>query len=397
MILKKNTKTLLNKSGSIQVLLASIAFSFPAYSAINIESYSGSNVQTPSGVPIFASNSRGKHLNKYTRNGSMNNYTWLDNNNRALSDNLVFTPTIQHIGKRVRLCKINGTGVECSNELRITRAPATRNNRALPLFTDNWDYENKFTDNFVFNDETELKVSTHYDYNGPANATSGPAPTLTLARITDVATGSDLVSLAPSSEAPRVIYADHPVNFTLNINYGTTALIKFCTTIFATDTFPVKYENPDKCKIRTVRDGDKEGSDTTYFYPPTPAQFSSLFPNVTFKNNESVGDSTTYTSGPRVTSGHENLLSEYCSSIGTDVDPLNENDLVSFLSSDSYDDTWPESTAYWTNVTDNTEPFASVVPLGMGIVAAVTTGNNVESSASPNAYYRGFYVCKKKS
>jgi len=400
----------LSRSFFTKALFTTLIFSYPAYSGIKIESYSGSKSKTAAGAPILASNSNGEHLNRFTRNGNLNNYTWVDQKNRVLSQNLVFTPTNRDIGKKVKLCKVKGTSITCSNKLRITsptqtvstRSISTRSisTRTVGSFASNWTYENKLTDNLIFDNDTQLEVRADYEYTGPTNATSGPIPTMTLARVIDVATNSDLISLTPLNTNPNTSYSDHSFPFTFNINYGNTSLIRFCTTVMVSESLPAFVSEAAKCVERMVRDSDIENSNSTFFYPPSPSQFNSLFPTVTFKNNESVTQAGSnpdkqYTLGPRVATGHSNLLSEYCSSIGPGIVPLSENELITFLSSSNFDNTWPNKTSYWTNATDNTEPLASAVPSGMGIVAGSTTGGNVESSAAANAYYRGFYVCKK--
>lgn len=372
--------------------------------AIDIESYSGSSSVTPAGVPIFASGSDNKPLQKYNLNGSVNNYVWLDQRNKVLSHSLIYSPRNNLIGKRVKLCKVSSNRMDCSNSLRVTSANAatqsprsamTRGARMIAPFNAFWNYSSQFSDEILLTSSNTVNTVTNFTYTGAGN--SGPLPTGLVPRITDQ-DGVALVSLhVPINEG----YSDFTITNSAQVNLGAgTQVINFCPDLLVTDTFPPVITDDSKCVSRMLRDGDLETANSTYFYPPSPAQFKALFPNVSFKQTETVtsGSQTkTFVSGPRIDNSGNNLLEQYCRSIGNNIVPLDQNEMEVFANSSEFTpgNFWPTTTGYWTNVDDTAHPW-SFIPGGMGVVGGLTLpSGNTEFSSGANSYYRGYFVCKK--
>lgn len=390
-------KKLIRKvSGAVLAL----AFSSSALS-IDIESYSGSSRVIPAGTPIFASGNDNKPLQKYNRNGSVNNYVWVDQRNRVLSRNLIFTPQSRHVGKRVKLCKVKSNRMSCSNKLRVTSTRTiskrqARSARTITPFDTVWNYSSQFNDDILFTSSTSISVTTNFIYSGQPN--SGPLPVGLVPRVTDQ-DGNALVSLHIPINAP---YAGFNLSSDLDINLGNnTQVVNFCPDLLVTDTFPPTITSDSKCISKSLRDGDIEDNNSTYFYPPSPDQFNALFPHVTFKKNERVTSGSkhkTFVSAPRIDDNGINLLEQYCSSIGENIVPLSQSEMEVFANSSEFSpgNYWPGSTGYWTNQSDNNHSWASAIPNGMGIVGGLTlSSGNTEFSSGANSYYRGFYVCKK--
>ncbi|MCZ4294422.1 hypothetical protein [Vibrio sinaloensis] len=368
--------------------------------AIDIESYSGSSSVTPAGVPIFASGSDNQPLQKYNQNGSVNNYVWLDQRNKVLSRDLIYSPRNNLIGKRVKLCKVNRNRMNCSNQLRVTSANASPQSRMSPMarsitpFETFWNYSSQFSDDILLTSSSTINTITNFTFTGLGN--SGPRPTGLIPRITDQ-NGTSLVSLfVPINEG----YSDFTITNSAQVFLGTTQVINFCPDLLVTDTFPPVITNDSKCVSRMLRDGDLETDNSTYFYPPSPAQFNALFPSVTFKQTETVtsGSQTkTFVSGPRIDNSGNNLLEKYCSSIGNNIVPLDQNEMEVFANSSEFTpgNFWPTTTGYWTNVDDTTHPW-SFIPGGMGVVGGLTLpSGNAEFESGSNSYYRGYFMCKK--
>lgn len=381
--------------------ILSFVFSSSA-SSIDIQSYSGSVSVTPVGTPIFANSDDHKPLQKYNPDGSVNNYVWVDRQNRVLSQSLIFTPINTHQGREIKLCKVSSDRMDCSNELKVTSFPLrqnrnlTRSARYITPFDSVWDYSSQFDENILLISATSISTTTSFTYTGQPD--NGPLPIGLIPRITDQ-DGNALVSLHIPINAP---YADFDLSSDLDVNLGNnTQIVTFCPDLLVTDTFPPTITSDTKCISRLLRDGDIENNNSTYFYPPSPEQFNALFPHITFKQNERVTfgvEEKTFVSAPRIDDNGNNLLEQYCSSIGENIMPLSQNEMEQFANSNQFTpgNFWPGSTGYWTNQNDDNHSWASLIPNGMGVVGGLTlSSGNTEFSSGANTYYRGFYVCKK--
>lgn len=375
-------------------LIMALTFSSTALS-MDIKSYTGSSNVTPIGVPIFANGNNGQPLQKYNQNGTVNNYAWIDQKNRVLSRNLVFTPKNQHNGRRVKLCKVNSTSMNCSNTLRVISSGNRNVRSVISPFNINWDYNSQFDENVILMSATSFSTTTSFTYSG--QTANGPMPIGLIPRITDQ-NGIDLISMHLSLSAS---YADFDVSFDAPVNLGPqTQIINFCPDLLVTDTFPPTISSNSKCISKLLRDGDIENSNSTYFYPPSPAQFNALFPHVNFIQTENVtsnSQSKSFVLAPRIDDSGNNLLEQYCSAIGNNIVPLNQSEMEIFANSNDFTpgDFWPGTTGYWTNQNDLNHPWASLIPGGMGVVGGLTLpSGNPEFSSGSNSYYRGFYVCK---
>lgn len=381
--------------------ILSFVFSSPA-SSIDIQSYSGSVSVTPAGTPIFANSDDHKPLQKYNPDGSVNNYVWVDRQNRVLSQSLIFTPINSHLGREIKLCKVGSALMDCSNELKVTSFPLrqnrnlTRSARYITPFDSVWDYSSQFDENILLMSATSISTTTSFTYTGQPD--NGPLPIGLIPRITDQ-DGNALVSLHIPLSAS---YSDFDVSYDAQVNLGLdTQIINFCPDLLVTDTFPPTISSDNKCISRLLRDGDIENSHSTYFYPPSPAQFDALFSHVSFTQTEDVtfnNESKVFVSAPRIDNSGQNLLEQYCSSIGDNIVPLDQSGMEVFASSGDFspDNLWPGSTGYWTNQNDDSHPWNSFIPNGMGVVGGLTLQSGIpEYSAGANSYYRGFFVCKK--
>ncbi|MCZ4294424.1 hypothetical protein [Vibrio sinaloensis] len=365
------------------------------YASIQIESYLGSLETTPIDVPIIAWDNE-EPLSRYTHDGELKRYIWLDNENQYLSENLFFIPRKELLGKEVRLCEAKNRSMDCSNQLTVTN-PSLNNRsyrRSTPL-SSLWQYQNTFESNIIYSYGVEWDVKTSFHFTGSAHTISGPMPWSVGVRVVDVATGSDLVFIPPTYPNPGT-YSDFEATFSINANLGDATMIRLCSVIFAIETVPPLVIDNEKCVEKMVRDSDIESENSIYFYPPSAAQYQALFNEVLFKNTTSVVHGNKikqYILGPRIYGNNNNLLVKYCDAIGEGVRPLNEEELTRFLESDTFDSTWPKNTGYWTNENDDTPPWSATILNGAGVVGGVMPDNNVQLSSAPNSYYRGFYIC----
>lgn len=391
-----------NKYKQYTGLILALAFSSSA-SAIDIQSYSGSLTETPAGTPIFANGNDGQPLQKYNPDSSVNHYVWVDKLNNVLSQSLIFTPKSTHIGSEVKLCQVNNDQMNCSNELEVINSKMissgndrNRALRSITPFESVWSYSSQFDDDILLISTASFSTTTHFTYSG--QQTSGPLPIGLIPRITDQ-DGNALVSLhVPMNPT----YSDFDFTFIANVNLGAgTQIVNFCPDLLVTDTFPPTLSSDSKCISKLLRDGDIESNNSNYFYPPSPAQFDALFPNVNFTQTETVtfnGESKNFVSAPRIDDSGVNLLDSYCRAIGENIVPLDQNEMEAFANSSDFvpGNFWPGTTGYWTNQNDNTHPWATLIPGGMGVVGGLTLPSGTPEFASgSNSYYRGFYICKK--
>lgn len=285
--------------------------------------------------------------------------------------------------------------MNCSNTLRVISSRNRNVRSVIPPFNMNWDYNSQFDENVILMSATSFSTTTSFTYSG--QTANGPMPIGLIPRITDQ-NGLDLISMHLPLNAS---YADFDVSFDAQVNLGPqTQIINFCPDLLVTDTFPPTISSNNKCISKLLRDGDIENSNSTYFYPPSPAQFNALFPNVNFIQTENVtsnNQSKSFVLAPRIDNSGNNLLEQYCSAIGNNIVPLNQSEMEIFANSNDFNpgDFWPGTTGYWANQDDLNHPWASLIPGGMGVVGGLTLpSGNPEFSSGSNSYYRGFYVCK---
>ena len=177
--------------------IVTLIIPFNIYAAIKIESYTGMLDESPVGFPLLATNDRSP-LSRYSSNGELNHYAWLDNENSFLSDSLMFIPGNEFVGKKVRLCKIKNTLMECSNEISLTEPNlSSRSSRSTGALGPLWQYQNTFESNLIFNSRTMFDIKTSFDFTGPDYTNEGPLPWYVGARIIDSTTGVDLVFISP--------------------------------------------------------------------------------------------------------------------------------------------------------------------------------------------------------
>lgn len=367
-----------------------------SYAEMEIESYLGSRDETPVGIPILSSPENGL-IKKYNDDGSVNQFAWIDGHGKVQSDNLFFVPNNSLRGNTIKLCKIDNVNMECSNELAVVpnvRQGMTRSN--VLSFEDYWTFSNNFTDDFILNSATTVNTKATFTYKGPLNVTFGPRPTGMFRALFN----GSVALTTPQMEELNASYAtfEHERAFTTDLKTSNVKLIGLCSALLVTEATE-GYVTPPKCEERLVRDSDIETDDTVYFYPPSPEQFLALFPSETFKQTETVtfnGKAKQYVYGPRAR-GSDNLLATYCDAIGEDIKPMTENEMLVFANSDTFNQSWPGITGYWTKDNGTVQTWwGNSVPGGSGIVGILTASNsNPTFTPAANSYYRGFFVCKK--
>ncbi|TMX47432.1 hypothetical protein [Vibrio sp. Hep-1b-8] len=379
----------------LSIVTSLVMSSSLSYAAMEIESYLGSREETPVGIPILSSPENGP-IKKYNDDGSVNQFAWIDSSGQVQSDNLFFAPSHKLRGKTIKLCNIDNVNMECSNELTVVPNIRQRMTRSNVLnFEEYWDFSNQFTDDFILDSATTVNTKATFTYKGPVNASAGPKPVGILRALFN---GNTALTTAQLEElTPSYATFEHERAFTTDLKTNNVELLGLCSSVVLTDA-TVGYFTPE-CDERLVRDSDIETNDTVYFYPPSPEQFSALFPSETMKKIESVthnGKTKQYVYAPRAR-GNNNLLEAYCDAIGEAAKPMTESEMLAFASSQTFNQSWPGSTGYWTKDTAILNTWwSNAIPGGNGIVGILTALNaNPTFTPAANSYYHGFFACKK--
>ncbi|MFA0159559.1 hypothetical protein [Vibrio sp. 10N.261.46.A3] len=331
------------------------------------------------GEPISATEKK-KPIYHYNKKKEVNTYLWMGENDEILGRGVIFTPQKKHAGNEIRLCLFKESFI-CSNKLLVTDEIST-----TPNGSDDWSISDKITNDIIFKSTDTLSLSTTL-------STSSDEP-VTISSTYYVVTSGDL---ALTSYTPYLdsfpISESKTLTSQENVGLNDLNSIELCSVVTYTSGV-TPYQFSENCNKRSVNSEELIKPNQTFSYPPTVEQYKELFPTQPYLASQEVminGSAFNFAYAPNITEESSDL-EKYCSSLGDLFSATSVDETVAHLGSDTFNDSWPKETNYWTKE-EGTPAF--VAPgITWSSVVIPSGDNKLHVDSAPNELYYGFFLCK---